>query len=262
MIFFRAFKYMEYILLSKHRNGHGIHSPFIYDLVSRVFRNKTDRNIVMSIETIRKKMRTDTRTLNINDLGAGSVKMKKNTRKVSEIAHYSPVTARYGALLSVMAAEFGQYGITELGTSLGISTMYMAMSCTGTVVATIEGCNETANVARENFAAAGVKNIVVHTGSFDELLPVMINEDSKPGLVFIDGDHRKEPVLRYFSKIAGNADNNTVIIIDDIYYSSGMEEAWKEIKKCSSISVTVDVFRMGIVFFRKGITRTDYVVRY
>ena len=262
MIFFRSSKYLRYILLSKHSKGHGIHSPFIYDLVSRVFRNKIDRNIVITVEAIRQKMRNDQRTLTINDLGAGSAGMKKKVRTISEIARWSPVPARYGLLLSRMASEFGQNGITELGTSLGISTMYMALACPNTTVDTIEGCNETANIAKENIDAAEIKNVVVHTGSFEQVLPVLFNENNKPGLIFIDGDHRKEPVLKYFNKIAEYADNNTVVIIDDIYYSEGMTEAWEEIKSICNISFSVDVFRMGIVFFRKGAVHTDYIVRY
>ncbi|MCX6325419.1 MAG: class I SAM-dependent methyltransferase [Bacteroidia bacterium] len=262
MIFFRATKYLKYILLSRHRKGHGIHSPFVFDLVARVFRNKIDHNIVCSIEKVRKRMISDRRSIAVKDLGSGSEKLKTNLRKVSDIARYSPVPGKYGILLSNMAAEFGEPLIVEFGTSLGISTMYMAAAYTGAIVNTVEGCPATAEIAKENFKEAGLNNIKIFTGSFDEFLPVIINYNIKPGLVFIDGNHRKEPVINYFNQIAKISDNKTVIIIDDIYYSREMEEAWNEIKRNDKVSVTIDIFRMGFVFFREGINHNDYIIRY
>ncbi|HNW57249.1 MAG TPA: class I SAM-dependent methyltransferase [Bacteroidales bacterium] len=262
MIFFRINKYLKYTLLSRHKKGHGIHSPFVFDLISRLFRNKIDPGIVFKIEKIRKRMLSDHRSIVVNDLGAGSERMKTNLRRVSDIAKYSPVPEKYGALLANMAAEFGEPMIVELGTSLGISTMYMASSCRGAVVYTIEGSQTISGIASENFREAGLENIKIINGSFRENIPAIFNDKNNAGLVFVDGDHRKEPLLDYFNTIAEVSCNKTVIIIDDIYYSKEMEEAWNEIKRNKKVSVTVDIYRMGIVFFREGISHMDYVIRY
>jgi predicted O-methyltransferase YrrM len=262
MIFFSIAKYLKYILLSKHKKGHGIHSPFVFDLVSRIFRNKIDPYIVCNIEKARKRMISDQRSIIVKDFGSGSEKLKTNLRKVSDIARYSPVPKKYGALLSNMAAEFGNPLIVEFGTSFGISTMYMAASCPEAMVYTMEGCPATAEIASQNFDEAGLKNINIFAGSFDKVLPDITNTGIKPGLVFIDGNHRKEPVIDYFNKMAEISDNKTVIIIDDINYSKEMAEAWNEIKQIEKVSLTVDIFRMGIVFFREGIFHNNYIIRY
>jgi predicted O-methyltransferase YrrM len=262
MIFFRAIKYLKYIILSRHRSGHGIHSPFIFNLVTRVIRNKIDPVIVCSIEKVRKRMISDKRSLIMNDLGLGSGYLKTNLRKVSDIARNSPVPEKYGVLLSNMAAEFGGSLIIEFGTSLGISTMYMASACTGAAVCTMEGCPSLSRIAKENFEKEEIGNVEVFTGSFEETLPLIIKRNIKPGLVFIDGNHRKEPVIRYFSQISEISDSKTVIIIDDINYSREMSEAWSEIKRFENVSLTVDINRMGIVFFREGMNHNDYVIRY
>jgi predicted O-methyltransferase YrrM len=262
MIFFRASKYLKYILLSSHRKGHGIHSPFIFDLVSRVFRNKSDTDIVCRVRKVRKRLISDQRSITVKDLGAGSEKFKTKRRKVSEIAKNSPVPEKYGILLSNLASEFGKPLIIELGTSFGISTMYMAASCPEAVVYTIEGCPATAGIAEQNFMRSGFTNIKLLTGSFEEKLSEVAETGIKPGLIFIDGNHRKDPVLKYFRHLAELSDNNTVIVIDDIYYSREMEEAWTQIKLSEKVSVTIDIFRMGIIFFRKGINHQDYTIRY
>lgn len=262
MIFFRTRKYLKYILISRHKRGHGIHSPFVFDLVSRLFRNKFEPDIVSHIEKVRKRLISDPRSIIVNDLGAGSEKSKTQVRKVSDIARYSPVTKKYGVLLSNLASMFGKPVILEFGTSFGISTMYMAVASPDAMVYTIEGCPATAEIAHQCFIETGISNIKTFIGSFDEILPEISNSGIKPGLVFIDGNHRKKPVLNYFGRIAEISDNNTVIVIDDIYYSKEMEEAWTEIKKNEKVSVSIDLFRMGIIFFREGMNHNNYIIRY
>jgi predicted O-methyltransferase YrrM len=249
-------------MFSGHRKGHGIHSPFVFDLVSRVMRNKIDQDIVLKIENMRKKNISDERIISVQDLGGGSSRMKSSLRRVSDIAAYSAVPRKYGRLLSNMASEFGKPDIIELGTSLGISTMYMATASPGSVVHTIEGCPSTAEIAKENFEYAGINNVHLINGSFDDIIPELRKKSVKPGLVFIDGNHRKEPTLKYFEEMADLSDKNNVIIIDDIHISEEMEEAWTLIKKHKKVTLTVDIFRMGFVFFREGMNRYNYVIKY
>jgi predicted O-methyltransferase YrrM len=262
MTFSNAAKYLKYIIISKHKYGYGIHSPFVFDLVTRVFRNKIDADIVCCIEKVRKKLIADRRLIVVNDLGTGSEKLKSNKRKVSDIARYSPVPKKYGVLLSNMAAEFGHPLIVEFGTSFGISTMYMAAANSETKLYSMEGSQSVSEIAIANFKYAGLDNINVLTGSFDEMWSDAISSGIKPGLVFIDGNHRKEPVLKYFNQVSEISGNDTVVIIDDIYFSKEMESAWNEIKHSGKVTLTIDIFRMGIVFFREGITNQNYTIRY
>jgi predicted O-methyltransferase YrrM len=214
------------------------------------------------IENIRKKNISSSRTISVTDLGAGSLKMKSNLRKVSDIVRYSAVPQKYGILLLRLAGEFGKPAIFELGTSAGISTMYLASACPDATVYSIEGCQATAGIARENFTMAGLSNINLINGSFDDKLTELKSLHVRPGLVFIDGNHRKEPTVRYFSEMADLSGKNSVIIIDDIHSGKEMEEAWDDIKNHEKVTLTVDIFRMGLVFFREGVTRYNYIIRY
>jgi len=261
MFFSRLVKYLEFTLFSHHKKGHGIHSPFVFDLVSRVFRNKIDPDIVFTVEKTRKKLIADRRNIKVKDMGCRSGS-SGNMRKVSDIARRSPVPVKYGTLLSKMSAEFGRPLIIELGTSFGISTMYLAASCKDTHVLTIEGSAAIADIARQNFTDAGLQNIKVIDGSFDDAIEEFISAGVKPGLIFIDGNHHKEPVIRYFNRLTQFADSKTVIIIDDINYSKEMAEAWEEIKLNEKVSVSIDIYRMGICFFREGINHNNYIIRY
>ncbi len=254
--------FIRYFIFARHRRGHGIHSPFVFNLVSKVFRNKTDPAIVFNIESIRKELLSSPASVCVNDLGAGPERVKTNIRKVSDIARYSSVPRKYGILLSNLSAEFGKPAILELGTSLGISAMYMASSATDITVHTIEGCSATAAIASANFLKAGIDNIKIYNEPFDKVVPRLKNEMPSPGLVFIDGNHRKEPVVRYCREIARFTGDQTVIVIDDIHMSEEMESAWKEVMKMEKVTLAIDIFRMGLLFFSKGLNGGYYTIRY
>jgi predicted O-methyltransferase YrrM len=260
MIFFRLTGFIRYLFVARGRRGHGIHSPFVFDLVTRVIVKKTDPGTVFNIERIRKRMLADNRIVEVKY--PGILRPGNKFRKVSDIAHTSPVPAKYGKLLASMAGEFGFPHIIEFGTSLGISTMYLASADRKTAVFSMEGCTPLAELASENFREAGFDNISVFTGDFQDGIEEIISRGIKPGLVFIDGNHRKEPLLYYFSRIAELSGNDTVIIIDDINYSGEMAEAWKLIRENEKVTLAIDLFRMGIVFFRKGFTRSNYLIMY
>jgi predicted O-methyltransferase YrrM len=262
LIFFRLARFLKYVLVSQNRKGHGIHSPFVFDVVNRVFRNKADQSVVCNIERLRARLINDNRVIEVNDLGAGAGNHPDNRKKVSDIARYSAIPAKYGLLIANMAAEFGSRLVVEFGTSFGISTMYLATACGETDVYTMEGCPATAEIAVENFREAGLNNIRQRVGPFVDGFPEIIDSGIIPGLVFIDGDHRKKPLLDYFKAMAEIADDDSVIIIDDINYSAEMNEAWNEIKQYEKVTLTIDIFRMGIVFFRGGLVRKDYIIRY
>ncbi len=262
MIFFRIRNYLKYLFFWGHRNGHGIHSPYVFYLVSQVFRNKINAVVVFKIENIRKKLISGTDEIKVRDLGSGAGNNEIRIRRVKEIARYSPVTKKYGIFLARMASEFGGKYIVELGTSFGISTMYMAGASPDSVIYSVEGSQSIATIAAENFNDLQFNNIRLLNGSFEEHLPAIMDLPGNPGLVFIDGNHRKEAVLRYFSAFCKKSDSRTVIVFDDIRYSPEMEEAWEIIKKDERASFTLDIWRMGIVFFKKGITSGNYNIRY
>jgi len=259
---FTVLRYLKYLIFARHGKGHGIHSPFVYRLITETFRHEPDKEIIKRIRNIRRKLMTDVRTVSVIDLGSGSRKMKSNIRKVSEIARYAAVPEKYGLLLFNLSKEYGSPLIVELGTSLGISSMYLAAASPEVPVYTIEGCGDLAELACQNIREAGIKNIRIMNGSFDEMIPLIKKMNVSPGLVFIDGDHKKDSVVRYFMDFAGISNSNTLIVIDDISISEEMAEAWELIKKHEKVTATIDLYRMGFVFFREGITLLHYMIRY
>lgn len=244
-------KYLTYYLTASNGKGHGIHSPFVFDFITHVLNDDRHFYAYQSIEKIRQLLLIDKQELVIEDLGAGSRVKKENTRQVCEIAGSSLKPKKFGQLLFRMVNRYAPPTILELGTSLGVTTAYLATAKKDAAVITMEGAKAVAALAKKNFLAMDLSNIEMVEGNFDETLPSVINRIDKIGLAFIDGNHRLEPTLRYFRQLLPVVHEQSILVFDDIHWSKEMEEAWEAIKQDSSVTLTIDLFFIGIVFFRK-----------
>ena len=228
-----------------------IHSPFIFKLVTEVFEKEVKYDDYERIEQIRDGLLHDKRVIEVNDLGAGSKTFTSKMRAVSKIARRSVKKEKYAHLLYMMIRHYKANTILELGTSLGITTAYLASAHRNVHVYTIEGCKNIASIAEEGWKKLLLRNIDLTVGNFDDVLKDVCIKAGKLDLVFIDGNHREIPTINYFKIILPYCHNDTVIVLDDIHWSEEMEEAWEYIKNHEKVRLTVDIFQMGIVFLRE-----------
>jgi predicted O-methyltransferase YrrM len=246
--------YLHHLFTAKNTRGHGIHSPFIFQYVQNVIYEKHPYYIFKNIEQQRKKLLSDNSVINVIDFGAGV----NRERKISDIAQKSLKRKKYAQLLYRTSVYFKSNNILELGTSLGITTAYIAASSESAKVFTLEGCPQTAKVARKIFGNLELKNIDIIEGNIDQTLEETLKKTSFLDLIFIDANHRYEPLIDYFVKCLTKVHSNTVIFIDDIYWSDGMKKAWEKIKTNEKVTSTIDVFEMGIVFFNPVLNKMHY----
>lgn len=241
---------------------HGVHSPFVYDLLRHVLDKNDQFYAFKAIELIRESLKMNNEEVLVEDLGAGSKGNNSNKRTVRQIIKSSAKAPKYGQLLFRLANYFEVNNIIELGTSLGVSTAYLGKSRKSATIYTLEGASNIAKLARQNFNKLKLSNIQIVEGNFDTTLPTLLNNLEKIDLVFFDGNHKEEATLNYFNQCLENIHNNTIFVFDDIYWSEGMTSAWQSIKKNSKVTVTVDVFELGIVFFRKELPKQDFIIKY
>jgi predicted O-methyltransferase YrrM len=255
-----AINYLKYRRLKT--NEHGIHSPFVFDLYRYVFLNNNAYYGYEKVEALRTSLSQNNSEVKITDLGAGSASGVKTKRTIKNIVHTASKPLKYSRLLFRLADYFRSDVIIELGTNLGISTASLALARPKSSVITIEGSPEIHKIAVSNFESLEIGNITAACGNFDIELPKILALTDHLDFVFFDGNHRKEPTLSYFRQCLPKAHNNSIFIFDDIYWSKGMTEAWKEIKEHPKVTVTIDIFQMGIVFFRKEQVKQHFVLSY
>ncbi len=236
-----------------------IHSPYIYELTKNVIYDKRNFYDFQKIEGLRKKLLKNKKQINIVDLGAGSKIKRSLTKSISEIAKNSAKQKKYGQLFFKLVNHNKYKTIIELGTSLGISTSYLASGNKNAQVITIEGSKEIAKIAQENFNTLNLDNIKSINAPFDEVIDNVLEESNPLDLLFIDGNHRKEATIRYFKKSLGFIHDQSIVIIDDIYWSKEMTEAWEYIKDHPKVSGTINLYQLGLVFFNpKMLQKTNY----
>lgn len=243
-------------------NRHDAHSPFVFALVNEVLRKRTPRAEYADIEKLRAEVLADRRMIAVTDLGAGSRRGHTQERQVSEIARNSLKPRRQVEMLARLVRYFKPATVLELGTSLGITSLYLSRAAGYGRIHTIEGCPAIAAIAQRNFSTHRAENIASHVGPFAEQLPGILSSMERLDFAFIDGHHATEPTLDYFEQCLAKAHNDTVFIFDDIHWSEGMEDAWAAIKSHPKATVTIDLFHFGIVFLRKEQQREDFVLRY
>jgi predicted O-methyltransferase YrrM len=244
-----AQKYLRYYLTADNGKGHGIHSPFVFDFITKVLNDRTRYPAYDAIEELRRRLRTDDTPLEVQDLGAGSAYESTRTRSIADIARRAAKSPRLGQLLYRVARHYRPATVLELGTSLGLSTAYLAAGAPESVVYTIEGAPAIAAVAERNLRSLQLPAMVLK-GAFDEILPSLLPSIA-PDLVFIDGNHRMEPTLRYFNALLPQVPARSILIFDDIHWSAEMEAAWTRIKADPRVLLTIDLFFLGFVIFRE-----------
>ena len=249
--------YIKFWLRSK--NQHGVQSPFVYALVTKCFHDHKNYDDYPKLRAYKKALLKNKETIEVTDLGSGSQMMKSNTRIIANIAKNASSTYLRTKLLYRIIRYFQPKTILELGTSMGLATQAMATASPKTQVITIEGCPNTSAFTKVQLASQNLTNIELLTGDFAKVIPTLSHENFD--IVFLDGNHSKEPTLAYFNMLLPKATNNSVFIFDDIYRSKGMTEAWETVKKHPKVTVSIDTFFWGFVFFRKEQAKEHFTIR-
>lgn len=266
MNLYPAAAFARHLLTSRSTAGHGVHSPYAFDFLNRVVRGETDEKVAGSVEELRREMLQDRRIINVTDLGAGAG--REGRRRIRNIAGTASLPQKYALLLARMVQGSGfrvqREGdgiILELGTSLGISTLAMALAAPGMRVVTVEGCPALAAIASENLVRHGALNTEVLNMEFSTALDKLAEEHINISFAFIDGNHRGTALKEYFSEIMQMGDE-MIIVADDINYSADMYRGWKLTASSGYAGTTMEMFRLGIVFRLNNITPGHYLIRY
>ena len=264
-ILHRVWAYVRHRLTAWNTTGEGIHSPWLFYIVRMLMRDDNRYYCWDAIEARRELLKNDTRELDVVDYGsAGSADGVHVRRRVSEIARRQLERPQIGQMLfrlvNHMSHEAGRpLEIVELGTSLGITTSYLAKADSKNHVLTLEGSEAVLNVAKEQWKALKIENIEWQQGKIDDTLYIYARE--RLDVVFVDANHTYAATKRYVDWLLDRMDEKGVVVVDDIHYSREMEQAWEEIKGDARVTTTMDVFDAGLVFVDRHYLRRDYKIR-
>ncbi len=227
-----------------------IHSPFVFQLVQKVLEDQRHYYIFDRVRGIRHYWReVDQAVLFEEDLGAGSRAGQGRRRGTKALIKHSAIGQTEGEFLFRLALYHRPNSILELGTNLGISSCYLRAAASKARMITIEGNPALSELAQKTWRLAGLSPPEQVMGSFEECLPKALEELGQVDLLWLDGDHRGEATISYVRQCLPFCHEHTVLAVADIHWSSDMELAWEELKNLPEISLSVDLFYCGLLYF-------------
>lgn len=256
-MYYQFASYISFLLRST--NAHGVHSPFIFNLVTKCFYDNTNYSEYAFLKAFRKRLLKNCNFINVEDFGAGSRVFRSSQRRVCDIAKTAGITTRRAQLLYRLCRYFKPAHVLEAGTSLGLATAAMSYGHPYASIRTVEGCRQTSDVAQSAFDAASLTSIALFNDRFDTVFDTL--KDIQFDMIYFDGNHQKDATLSYFETLLPTAHNDSVWIFDDIHWSKDMEEAWSAIQQHPKVRVTVDTYQWGLVFFRREQEKEHFTIR-
>jgi predicted O-methyltransferase YrrM len=251
--------YLKFIWNSK--NEHGVHSPFVFDLVTKCFYDKEIKPEYSILKSYRTSLLENKTIIEVTDFGAGSQVFKSNKRQVAKMAQTAGISPKRAELLFRIVNYFQPESILEIGTSLGLATSALSIGNPKAKITTLEGCPETINQCQLQLQKFTINNVESITTEFSSYLKNCQLSTINYQLIYFDGNHQKQATLNYFELLLPTITNESVWIFDDIHWSKGMDEAWEIIKNHPKVTVTIDTFQWGIVFFRVEQEKEHFVIR-
>lgn len=243
------------------RTIYHIHSPFVYNFVKYVLRSNRHYYAFNHIKQITSQLKRSKQTITMNDLGAGSQTGTAKIRTLANLTRNTAIPAKYGRLLFRIINEYELKHVLELGTGTGVSALYMAAANQTGRIMSLEGNEHLAAVSRNTFKQAGYA-IELVIGPFDKMLPQVLKNIETVDLAFLDGNHKREATLRYFEAILPHLHDGSVVVLDDINWSVEMMDTWHILKQHPKVKLSVDLYRMGLLFFNKDFREPQHIVLY
>jgi predicted O-methyltransferase YrrM len=252
----------EYLVYWLHNlEEHSLHSPFVFNLYKDVIKPARNEDGFPAIEELRKRLLSDNTVIKTESFGARSTISSQRDRRIGNIANMGVSGKKYSELFFALGKYFQHVQIWELGTSLGLNTLYLA-SIPNARVTTFEGCSETAKVAKENFSLSNKSNVEIIDGNIDETISFQLGKIKALDMVFFDANHHFNPTMQYFEACLEKTHKSTVFIFDDIHWSKEMNNAWEKIIEHPLSRITIDIFQCGLVFFDPELPKQNFILKY
>lgn len=250
--------FIQYLI--KGRSKYYIHSPFVYDFCRFVLNRNPSKKDIDTISAIKKYFQTSKGVLDLQEFGAG--KPRTYTIDTKNYLKRTAITNKYGKLLHHLIAYYQIERVIETGTALGISTSWMALANPNCKISSIEGNKKLCDVSNEMFNRFSITNTQVYCGLVEDVLPELAKNMKCKTLLFIDAHHTGAATMRYFAMIKPYVKDDTIVVFDDINYSAEMHDAWKNIICDERITLSLNLYRIGVIFFNPSLSKQAFSLYY
>ena len=251
---FNTQSWLTYLIKARHRKGHGIHSPFLYRLITEVVEDKCK----YPEYDIYKMLTAKSSTLLLNNAVTSSLEVHLHEHLISKepgkLSQKVELPAKFGKMAFRLIREFHPSSVIHYGPSLGPILAVIAMADNFIPV-----YQTSDSPAYDIFAAALLKDSAITNIRF---LPDDSQSSGRRSFILInypDDPDRSRMLIQRLLALHGDDD---VLIFRGIHQSKGMEQIWQELIGSPLVHVSIDQFEIGIVLFRKGLQKENFIHRY
>ena len=245
---------IKYLSKAQHRGGHGIHSPFLFHLITTVIENKqqnAEYKIINKLHTNSLNLLNQRQDLPFNQNSGEAINITDHPRKLSKKLE---LPRRFHEMIFRLIREFKPAAIIHYGPTIGINSGVMALANPLTPVYQITEDHIYDLLAQDLLMDPGLTNLCFLPQ--DSVPPV------RPEFVMINYPENPERNKILLQRCIHENGENDLIIIKGIHHSKEMEEIWKEMTLHTSVRVTLDLFETGIVLFRRGLQKENFILRF
>ena len=249
-----------FCFIIKSKNEHGVHSPFVFDLITSCFYKKKDKNDLTIFSDYKKQLSKNTLLLEILSFNFMSRLLLSHKSKRSRFFKNSEISNKRARLLIHLIQYLKPKNILEIGTGFGINTVVLSSAQRNSKITTLEENEQVVKAIKEMFEKNTVKNVKFLTGNFDITLPRVFNNNTYDFIHF-KGSCANKIILKHFESSLLSIDNNSVFLFENIHSNKESEKVWNYIKKHKKVTVTIDTFLWGFVFFRKEQEKEHFIIK-
>ena len=212
--------------------------------------SSTDISIFEACEKYRNKLLQDDTIVSFEIFGSNKTMLVKD---ICKKAASKPIWAQF--LYLITKRLISPYFL-EIGTNLGVSGTYILealKSKKNSQLYTMEGLPQLCEIAQNQFSKISSNSkYKIYEGLYKNTFPKLLMDNKNFNIVFIDGNHKKEPTIKYFTDLQSQLSSPAIIIFDDINWSLDMQKVWKIVKSHKNVSYSIDMFKFGILIFDKN----------
>ena len=241
----------------RYRHGFGVHSPFVFSLITKVIEEKCSYYSFHDIELIRKQLLFRDEPITYPDRKHNG---KIRRRTIGEVVRREAIKPKHGALLFRLTNYFKPQNILQLGPAMGLSTLYLTSYTSGLNCTALENVPEFVPIAQISFEKAARNPIDLRVGNYKELLPRALEDMGKVDLVFLNTTYEQQNNLWLFIECLKHVHDDTILVFEGIKTSHRMRNFWKKVCAHPAVTVTIDLYSMGIVFFNPKLHKRNYIV--
>ena len=230
------------------RKGFGVHSPFVYDLITNVIEETCEFYAYRDISLVRLQLLQNEQFI---QYGKKQLTVKKALKRYG-------ISTKEGKFLFRLANHYKPHTMLSVGSSMGLAPLYLARYDSTVQCITLECVQDIAEIATQVLSKEKNPALSIKTGTYRALLPESIVQLQQIDCVYVDKNVGVNDWDTIFEQCEPFIHNATFFVLAGIRSSTEKQSYWTQFRQHPSITVAIDLYDLGLLFFQSKLHKQVY----